>query len=189
MIKQSVQFKWTDLEKNAFIKIKKYVAHAPSLKIPNFEKDFPLYTFSSDDSLTTMLTQKEDGGDEYPISFMSTGLQGDELNYPAVDKKAYAIFKVVKQFRPYILKNRTKVIVPHLVVRSLFVQKELGERRGNWVTALQEYDLQFKPTTIIKGQGLCNFMDESQNNEDNSWDNEAELHMVDVCPIFIALDS
>ena len=58
---------------------------------------------------------------------MSTGLQGYELNYPAVDKQSYVVFKAVKQFRPYILKNRTKVIVPHLAVRSLFVRKELGE--------------------------------------------------------------
>ena len=78
-----------------------------------------------------MLTQKEEGGDEYPISFMSIGLQGVELKYPVFDKQAYAVFKAVKQFRPYILKNRTKVIVPHPAVRSLFVQKELGERRGN----------------------------------------------------------
>ena len=68
---------------------------------------------------------------------MSTGLQGAELNYPSVDKQAYVVFKAAKQFRPYILKNRTKVIVPHPVVRSLFVKKELGERRGSWVTALQ----------------------------------------------------
>ena len=32
-------------------------------------------------------------------------------------------------------------------------------------------------------------MVESQNNEDNSWDNEAELRMVDVCPLFTAPDS
>ena len=116
------------METNAFSKIKTYIAHVLSLKSPNFEKDFILYTFVSNDSLAAVLTQKEDGGDEYPISFMSTGLQGAKLNYPALDKQAYAVFKVVKQFRPHILKNRTKVIVPHLVVRSLFVQKESGER-------------------------------------------------------------
>ena len=137
MVKQSVKFKWNDLEKGAFNKIKATIAHAPSLKIPNFEKDFIVYTFASDNSLVAVLAQKEKGGDEYPISFMSTSLQGGELNYPSIDKQAYAIFKVVKQFRPYILKNRTKVIVPHLTVQSLFMQKELGERRGNWVTALQ----------------------------------------------------
>ena len=40
MVKQSVQFKWTDVEKNAFSKIKTSIAHAPSLKSPYFEKDF-----------------------------------------------------------------------------------------------------------------------------------------------------
>ena len=105
MVKQSVQFKWTDPEKDAFNKIKTSIAHAPSLKSPNFEKDFILYNFVSDDSLAAVLTQKEEWGDEYPISFMSTGLQGAELNYPTVNKKAYAVFKAVKQFRLYILKN------------------------------------------------------------------------------------
>ena len=93
------------MEKNAFSNIKTSISHAPSLKSPNFEKDFILYTFASDDSLAAVLTQKEDGGDEYPIAFMSTSLHGAKLNYPAIDKQAYAVFKAVKQFRTYILKN------------------------------------------------------------------------------------
>ena len=80
-----------------------------------------MYTFASDNTLTTMLTQKGELGDEYSISFMRTRLHWDELNYPGVDKKVYAVFKAVKQFRPYILKNRTKVIAPHLAVKTLFV--------------------------------------------------------------------
>ena len=67
MVKQSVQFKWTDVEKNPFSKIKTSFVHAPSLKSPDFEKDFILYPFASDDSLAAVLTQKEDGGDEFPI--------------------------------------------------------------------------------------------------------------------------
>ena len=39
MVKQSVQFKWNDVEKNAFSKIKTSISHSPSLKSPNFEKD------------------------------------------------------------------------------------------------------------------------------------------------------
>ena len=56
MIKQSVQFKWNNVEKNAFSKIKTSISHAPSLKSPNFKKDFILYTFASDDSLAAVLT-------------------------------------------------------------------------------------------------------------------------------------
>ena len=74
MVKQNAQFKWTESEKNAFSQIKTVVAYAPSLKIPNFDKDFILYTFASDDSLAVVLTQKEERGDEFSISFMSTGL-------------------------------------------------------------------------------------------------------------------
>ena len=119
MVKQSVQFKWNDSEKDTFNKIKSAIAHAPSLGSPDFENDFILYNFSSDNSLVVVLTQKGESGDEYPISFMSTGLQGAELNYLAVDKQEYAVFKVVKKFRPYILKNRTKVIFHHRTVRTL----------------------------------------------------------------------
>jgi hypothetical protein len=85
---------------------------------------------------------------------MSTGLHGVELDYRVVHKEAFPMFKVVKQFRPYILKNHTKVIIPQPVVRSLYMQKELGEGGGIWVTAMQEYDLEFNPTTIIKGKDL-----------------------------------
>ena len=35
------------------------------------------------------------------------------------------------------------------------VQKDLGEKRAHWVTALQEYDLEIKPLKIVRGQGLC----------------------------------
>ena len=49
--------------------------------------------------------------------------------------------------------------------------------------------MEFKPVTIVKGQGLCKLMDDSQENEENDWKNETELHMIDVCPIFTALES
>ena len=47
---------------------------------------------------------------------MSIGLQGVELNYPTIEKQAFAVFKVVKHFHP------------HLEVRSLLIQKERGDR-------------------------------------------------------------
>ena len=58
MVKQSVQFKWTDVEKVSFNDIKAAIAHAPSLRNPYFEKDFIMYTFTSDNSLTAVLTKK-----------------------------------------------------------------------------------------------------------------------------------
>ena len=76
-----------------------------------------------------MLTQKNEDGEEFPVSFMSIGLQGVELKYPAIDKQAFSVFKEVKHFRPYLLRSHTKVIVPHTAVRALLIQKEPGDRR------------------------------------------------------------
>jgi hypothetical protein len=108
---------------------------------------------------------------------MSTNLQGAELNYPAIDKHAYVMYKVVKRFRSYILKNHTKFIVPHPAVRSLFTQQVMGERRGNWMGFVQEFDLDIKLAKLVKGQGLCKLAIEAQDqlNEGSEWNNELAL--------------
>jgi hypothetical protein len=58
---------------------------------------------------------------------MSIGLQVVELKYPAIDKQAFEVFKVVKNFFPYLLRSHTKIIVPHTTVRSLLIEKEPGD--------------------------------------------------------------
>jgi len=92
---------------------------------------------------------------------MSSSFKGVELNYPTVYHKEYVVFKAVKHFRSYLLKSRTKIVVPYLAIRNLLVQKELGEKRANWMTSLQEYDLEIVPTQIVRGQGLCKLVVDS----------------------------
>ena len=97
---------------------------------PDFKKYFILYTFSSDISYATILTQKNRQGGEVPISFMSSNLKGAELNYHKVDKQDFSVFKALKHFHPYLLKSKTKVIVPFSAMGNLLVQKDLGEKKG-----------------------------------------------------------
>jgi hypothetical protein len=53
----------------------------------------------------------------------------------------------------------------------------MGERRGNWIAVVQEFDLDINPTKIVKGQGLCKLVSEAQDqvNEDSRWENEMAL--------------
>ena len=75
-----------------------------------------------------------------------------------MDKQAYAVFKEIKYFRPFLLKTHTKVIVLFPAVRNLLIQKDMGEKRANWITALQEYDLEIKPASTVRGQGFCKML-------------------------------
>jgi hypothetical protein len=179
MIKKYVQFKWTPVEKGAFENIKASIVVAPSLRSLYFSKDFLLYTFVSDHSLVIVLTEKDEQGKKYLIAFMSTRLQGAKINYPLVEKQAFFVHKEIKQFKPYILNNHMKFIIPHLEVRYLFIQRDLGERQGNWMMTLQEYDLEFKPTNIVKGQGLFKLVTQDTNEEyreEDEWKEEPMMY-------------
>jgi hypothetical protein len=103
----------------------------------DFSQYFTFYTFTSDRSYVVVQTQKNSESNEIPISFMSSASKGADLNYPSIDQQTYAVFKAVKHFRSYLLKSRTKVIVPYPAIRNLLVKKELGEKRENWMTLLQ----------------------------------------------------
>ena len=158
MIKKNSVFRWGSVEKEAFDLIKQSIINAPALNTPNFSNHFTLYTIASDSSYAAVLTQINDHDLEAPISFFSSNFQGAELNYSEVEKQAFAVYKAIKHYRPFLLKAHTKVIVPFSAVRQLLIQRELGEKRANWVTALQEYDLEIKPAKIVRGQGFCRLL-------------------------------
>ena len=128
LIKKDVLFKWYDIQKDAFINIRKAIMDALALMSPDFDKDFILYTFATDFSYVVVLTQKDAEDTEIPILFMSSTFKGAKLKYTQIDKQGYASYKSVKHFRPYLLKSKTKVIVPYATIRNVLVQKDLGEK-------------------------------------------------------------
>ena len=103
-------------QRNAFVEIRKAIAEALALMSPDFNKDFILYTFSTNFSNAIVLTQKHHDDAEIPISFMSSTFKGAELNYSQIDKHAYVVYKLVKNYRPDLLKSWTKVIVPFVAI-------------------------------------------------------------------------
>ena len=56
LINKDVLFKWSHIQKDAFIKIRKAIMDAPPLIPPNISKYFILYTFPTDFSYVAVLT-------------------------------------------------------------------------------------------------------------------------------------
>ena len=48
--------------------------------------------------------------------------------------------------------------VPNSVVKDILTQPDPNGRRGRWIVVLLEYDLEIKPTKLIKGMGLAKLM-------------------------------
>ena len=76
MIKKAENYKLTKERKEAFVKIKESIVEASTLWSLDFVNHFILYTFSSNHLIMVILTQKDEVGDDFSISFMNTGLKG-----------------------------------------------------------------------------------------------------------------
>jgi hypothetical protein len=78
-----------------------------------------------------------------------------------MEKQAFALVKSIKEFRVYILHSHTIAYVPNTVVKDILTQENPDGRRGKWIVVILEYDIEIKPTKLIKGQGLAKLMVES----------------------------
>ena len=77
-----------------------------------------------------------------------------------MEKQAYALVKSLKHFRTYVGYSKVVGYVPHSTVKDILSQQDFLGIRGKWVSKIQEYDLETRPTKLIKGQGLAKMMTE-----------------------------
>jgi hypothetical protein len=78
-----------------------------------------------------------------------------------MEKQAYALVKALKEFRVYILHSHTTAYVPNSSVKEILTQLDPEGKMGKWIVVLLEYDLDIKPTNLIKGQGLAKLMEQT----------------------------
>ena len=69
--------------------------------------------------------------------------------------------KELKEFRIYILHSHSTVFVPSATIKDIFTQEEHDGRRDKWIATLLEYDIEIKPTKLVKGQCIAKLMTQS----------------------------
>jgi hypothetical protein len=69
--------------------------------------------------------------------------------------------KALKDFKTYVLHSKIIAYVPTSSIKYIMVQPDSDERRGRWLSKIQEFDLEVKPTKLVKFQGLDKLLAES----------------------------
>jgi hypothetical protein len=128
------------------------LTEAPVLISPDYSKDFLIFYFSSFDTVAVVLLQKNVEGLEQPISFFSRALRDVEVKYNIMEKQAYALVKSLKAFRIYVLHSRVIAYVPSVVVKDILIQPDIDGRRSKWIAKILEFDMEIKPTNLVKGK-------------------------------------
>ena len=78
-----------------------------------------------------------------------------------MEKQTYALVKALKAFRVYVLHSKVTAYVPSASVKDILIQPDIDGRRGKWIAKILEFDLEIKPTKLVKGQGLAKLLVES----------------------------
>jgi hypothetical protein len=78
-----------------------------------------------------------------------------------MEKRAYALVKALKSFRVYVLHSKVIGYVPSDSVKDILVQPDIDGKRSKWIAKILEFDLEIRPTKLIKGQGLAKLLAEA----------------------------
>eukprot|EP00253_Pinus_taeda_P033072 PITA_33072 len=160
MLKRGAEVKWIDMARKSFEPIKKAIMEAPTLISPNYNKEFHIFSFSSEDTIATVLLQQDEKGSEHPVAFFSKNLRDAELRYDIIEKQPYALIKPLKAFRVYILHSKIIAYVPSAAIKYVLTQPDVDGRRAKWIAKMIEFNIELKPTKLVRGQGLAKLLAE-----------------------------
>jgi hypothetical protein len=60
-----------------------------------------------------------------------------------------------------VLHSRVIAYVPSAAVKEILIQPDIDGKRSKWIAKILEFDLEIKPTKLVKGQGLAKLLVES----------------------------
>jgi hypothetical protein len=161
MLRKGNEVKWTVESRNYFEQIKKSLTESLVLISLDYSKDFLIFSFSSFDTMAVVLLQKNVEGLEQPISFFSRALRDAEVKYGIMEKQTYSLIISLKPFIFYVLHSNIIAYVPSASVKDILIQPNIDGRRSKWIAKILEFDLEIKPTELVKGQGLAKLLVDS----------------------------
>jgi hypothetical protein len=136
MLKKDNEMKWTTESKASFERVNKAISEAPVLASPDYTKEFLIFSFASEHTITAVLLQKNEEGFEQPITFFSKILRDAELKYDILEKQAYTMVKALKDFRTYVVHSKIIAYVPTRSVKYILLQLDNDGRRGRWLAKI-----------------------------------------------------
>ncbi|KAG2980721.1 hypothetical protein PC118_g11019 [Phytophthora cactorum] len=149
LLKKDATWSWTSAHQAAFDSVKKSLAEAPILALPNASKPFRVVCDASDFAIGCALMQFDDEGRERVVSYQSWQMKPVERNYPAHDKELLAMRYALIKFRVYLLGEKTfAVYTDHALLRTAMKSPHLSQRMASWLSFFSEYNfvVHYKPS-------------------------------------------
>ncbi|GFW55173.1 retrovirus-related Pol polyprotein from transposon 17.6 [Trichonephila clavipes] len=135
--KKFKKFCWSVEEQKAFDVVKSATTEAPVLKLPDFEKQFGLFTDVSSIRIGGVHNQEI-----CPVVYASRMLRSATRNYTVTERDCLAVVWALNKFRTYLGSLPVKVITDHAALSRLTESKNLSSRMIRWILKLAEFHIE-----------------------------------------------
>jgi hypothetical protein len=71
------------------------------------------------------------------------------------------LLKALKDFRFYVLHSKIVSYVPSTSMKEILIEPDIDVKRSKWIAKILEFDLEIKPTKLVKEKGLVRLLAES----------------------------
>ena len=108
LIVENTRFKWSEVGKNYFKDMKRFVGKVYLLLYPNFSKDFVIHTDAPKTKLGAIISQET-----YPIGFHSCKMMATQTLYRTTERDLPSIVETLKEFRNILLGQHIIIYTDH----------------------------------------------------------------------------
>jgi hypothetical protein len=117
-------FEWMPRRETSFQELKKRLATASVLTMPDMEKPFSIYCDASGQGLGCVLMQ-----DDHVVAYASRKFRKHKEKYLTHDLELAVVVHALKIWRHYIIGKRCEVYSDHKNLKYIFTQPDLNLRQ------------------------------------------------------------
>ncbi len=144
LTRKNTPFIWSTKENDAFNKIKAALIAATPLSLPDYDKEFILFTDASQLGIGAVLCQPNDNGKLKIIEYFSKPLDKCQAKYHVNELETYALYAAIQKFGHYIEGRPVTVYTDNTSVRWLLENSTHKSKLYRWTLVLQRYNLKCK---------------------------------------------
>ncbi len=145
LTRKGIEYKWTPEVDAAFTLMKELLQKPPILVFPDPNKPYILYTDASKITWGGVILQAVEGEElPRPITYVSGQFMGSQLNWAALTKEAYAIYRSFKKLVFYLRDAQTILRSNHLPLKKFLSKNTASDVVNNWALELEAYHVTFE---------------------------------------------
>nr|XP_043637982.1 uncharacterized protein LOC122608983 [Erigeron canadensis] len=152
-------FHWTPEAEKAFVELKEYLDHLPTMVAPGKGEVLQMYLATSEEVVSAVLMANV-RDNQMPVYYVSRVLQGPETRYSEIEKLALALIHAARRLRRYFQAHTIQVLT-NKPIKQVLARPEASGRLAKWAIELGEHEIEFRPRSSIKGQVLADFIAET----------------------------